>query len=117
MHGGHQHVLHGQPRGLVNQLLGLIKDAATDHATVCRHDGDLRLPIVEHHAAGMQLVMNEGRLAILKAAIDGTAKLWRDVARRCSRPKLSGLCGRNDEDGEGNGRPVHASHTAWNAGI
>jgi len=61
--------------------LGLVEDAALDHATVHDHERQLRRAVVEDEAAGVEFVVNVRGLAVLEAAVDRTSERRSDVAR------------------------------------
>jgi hypothetical protein len=60
--GGHHHVLHRQSGGLVHHLLGLIKDAATNHTTVRDDEHELCLAIIKRETAGVEFIVNDRAL-------------------------------------------------------
>jgi hypothetical protein len=65
--------------------------AASDHTTVRHHHHQLGFTVIERKAAGVQFIVNEHRLPILKAAIDRTAKLRCDVARGGTGTEFCGM--------------------------
>ncbi len=87
--GGHHHVFQRQSGGLVHHLLRLVKDAAPDHTAIRDDEYELRLAIIEREAACVQFIVDVGRFAVLKTAINRAAELGRDVAGGSSGTEFS----------------------------
>ena len=89
--GCHQEVLRRQSRLFVHQPLGLVEDLARDSDAVTQHDSEAGLSVVEHQAAGMQLVVDLGGGRRLPAAHDRSAQKRRDVTGRRAGAERAGL--------------------------
>ena len=89
--GRHEHVLRRQSRLLVHQPLRLVEDLARDPDAVADHDSHAGSSVVEHQAAGVQLVVDLGGGRRIPAAHDGRAQKRGDVAGRRSGAELAGL--------------------------
>ena len=71
--GCHQNILDGQLAAGLNDLLGRVKNGAGNHATIGEHNGQARCAVIEHEAAGVELIVNAGSLVVVHVAFDGEA--------------------------------------------
>ena len=72
-------VFWGDPSGLLNLLSSGDGEAATDPQQVANDKGDLRMPIIEHKTASMQIVVNVRRRNRSEPTDDVETDVWRDV--------------------------------------
>jgi len=86
---GDEDALRRDAGRLRRQLLGGVGDLARDHAAVDDHERELRLAVVEHEAAGVQLVVDLRRGGRVPVADDRLAERRRDVARRRAGAELA----------------------------
>ena len=90
MRGGDEHALARDAGRFLNQPAGLFTDPAVNANEVNHHEGELRLAVIQHEAAGVEFVMNVRRREVGKPADDRSPDLRGDVARRGPGPKRRG---------------------------